>query len=59
MKAEHIPEDLLDDYARNRTSAADRRCIEEHLLICERCRGMPAAIDDLIAVLRQAVAFLN
>jgi anti-sigma factor RsiW len=58
MEPDHIPEDLLDEYAVGRVSGTVRRRIEEHLLVCPICLQALAIIADLMAALRE-VQLLN
>lgn len=59
MSAQHIPEDLLDEYALKKLVPSMARVIEEHLLICPECCNRLTQIDALIAVLRHALALQN
>ena len=59
MKTSHLREDLLDEYALGRVSLAGRRRMEEHLLLCEACRGRLHIVYELIAALRHMEALNN
>lgn len=51
----HLSEDLLDEYVRGTLSAGDAiEFVEEHLLLCERCREAVSQTDDLVNALRHA-----
>ncbi len=49
----HLSEELLDDYVRRTLpTEAQIEFVEEHLLLCERCRQRVGDIDDLVNALR-------
>ena len=51
----HPPEELLDEYVRRTLPSEDAIAfVEEHLLMCERCRDAVREIDDLVNALRYA-----
>jgi predicted anti-sigma-YlaC factor YlaD len=51
----HPSEELLDEYVRQALSSEDAIVfVEEHLLLCERCREAVSETDDLVNVLRYA-----
>jgi len=53
----HLSEELLDEYVRRTLPSEDAIAfVEEHLLVCERCRQIVRETDDLVTVLRNAFA---
>jgi len=53
----HLSEELLDDYVRRTIPSEDAIAfVEEHLLVCERCRQVVSETDDLVSALRNAFA---
>jgi anti-sigma factor RsiW len=49
----HLSEELLDDYVRRTLSSEDAiQFVEEHLMLCERCREVVSETDDLVDALR-------
>ena len=47
------PEELLDEYVRRTLPSEDAIAfVEEHLLMCERCRDAVRETDDLVNALR-------
>ena len=51
----HPSEELLDEYVRRTLPSEDAIAfVEEHLLMCERCRDAVREIDDLVNALRYA-----
>ena len=49
----HLSEELLDDYVRRTLSSEDAiQFVEEHLMLCERCREVVSETDDLVNALR-------
>jgi len=50
----HIAEDVLEAYVLARLSEAEVVPVEEHLLICQRCRDRVAWLDDLVGSIRAA-----
>jgi predicted anti-sigma-YlaC factor YlaD len=43
----------LDDYVRRTLSSEDAiQFVEEHLMLCERCREVVSETDDLVNALR-------
>ena len=51
----HPSEELLDEYVRRALSSEDAIAfVEEHLLMCERCREAVRETDDLVNALRYA-----
>jgi hypothetical protein len=59
VNADHIPEDLLDEYVRRKLPALADRSIEEHLLICPDCCDRLDLIDAIVAALRYTWAMQN
>ena len=53
----HLSEELLDDYVRRMLSSEDEiQFVEEHLMLCERCREVVSETDDLVNTLRYTFA---
>jgi len=51
----HPPEELLDEYVRRTLPREDAIAfVEEHVLMCERCRDAVRETDDLVNALRYA-----
>ena len=51
----HPSEELLDEYVRRTLPSEDAIAfVEEHLLMCERCRDAVRETDDLVNALRYA-----
>ncbi len=50
----HIAEDVLEAFAMARLSGAEIVPVEEHLLICQRCRERVAWLDDFVGSIRSA-----
>jgi hypothetical protein len=48
-------DEALERYSLGLCSAADEAALEEHLLVCGRCRARLRAAEDFIAVLRTAI----
>jgi anti-sigma factor RsiW len=48
----HVTEQLLEEYVFSRLESSEANCVEEHLLICERCQATLAGIDEFIGALR-------
>jgi anti-sigma factor ChrR (cupin superfamily) len=49
----HPSEELLDEYVRRTLSSQDAIAfVEEHLLLCERCREVVSETDNLVNALR-------
>jgi anti-sigma factor ChrR (cupin superfamily) len=55
----HIDEETTEKYAMGKLSARAAALIEEHLLICGRCRQSLAASDAYIAAMGLAAAKLR
>jgi predicted anti-sigma-YlaC factor YlaD len=53
----HLSAELLDEYVRRTLPSEDAIAfVEEHLLVCERCREVVSATDDLVSALCNAFA---
>ena len=51
----HSSEELLDEYSRRPLPSQDAIAfVEEHLLLCARCREVVSETDDLVNSLRYA-----
>ena len=49
----HLSEELLDEYVRRTLPSEDAIAfVEEHLLVCEKCRAVINETDDLVNALR-------
>lgn len=46
MISEHIPDELLAEYSRGTLEGASLDRVEEHLLICEKCRDRLTEFDN-------------
>ena len=55
----HLGDETAERYAVGHLSANAAAPVEEHLLICERCRQKLAAADAYSAVMRKAAAKLR
>lgn len=55
----HLAEATVERYSMGGLSAGATARIEEHLLICERCRQSVAAADAYRAAMRRAAAKLQ
>lgn len=54
---DHIPEELLEEYATGTLPESDKAEIEEHLIACEFCQDRLQIEDEnFIATLREVVA---
>ena len=53
---EHIPRDELERYVLDRLPQANAVRLEEHLLICERCREQLETITVLVRAVREELA---
>jgi hypothetical protein len=51
----HISDDLLEGYSMGRLTEPEMAPLEEHLLICEACRGRLLLTDLDIAAIREAL----
>ena len=58
MEANHIADDLLDEYALGRVGATERPRIEEHMLLCPTCLKRLSLIYGLMAALSE-VRFMS
>ena len=52
----HVDGDTAEKYTMGRLSATRVKQVEEHLLICGRCRRVVSATDVYTAAMRQAAA---
>jgi hypothetical protein len=53
---EHPDENVLEEYAFGRLNDAEAAVLEEHILVCERCRSALAETDDYIRLMKFAAA---
>jgi anti-sigma factor RsiW len=54
---DHIPEELLEEYATGNLSESDKAEVEEHLIACEFCQNRLGIEDEnFVATLREKVA---
>jgi predicted anti-sigma-YlaC factor YlaD len=51
----HITHDALEQYAFKQLSETEIDLIEEHLLVCEYCRGTLDFVEEEIRLLREAL----
>jgi predicted anti-sigma-YlaC factor YlaD len=49
----HFREDQLEAFALGRLQGEELAEVEEHLLLCEQCRGCVEALDELITLRRE------
>jgi predicted anti-sigma-YlaC factor YlaD len=47
----HLSEELLDEYVR-RPLSTEAHIVEEHLLLCERCRDNVSELEEFVRALR-------
>jgi anti-sigma factor RsiW len=52
----HIAEGVLERFVMTRLSEAEVVPVEEHLLICPRCRERVAWLDDFVGSIRSAAS---
>jgi anti-sigma factor RsiW len=52
---EHVSDDLLERYALDRTSESETAYVEEHLLLCDRCRERFASEEQYTTAIRGAL----
>jgi hypothetical protein len=52
---EHPSDDLLERYSTGRLTEAEMALLEEHLLICEKCRNTVVQMDLNQAAIREAL----
>ena len=55
MAIPHITDDDLEPYALGRLAEAQAAPVEEHLLVCEECRGRLAGWDGYPRAMRAAL----
>jgi hypothetical protein len=51
----HVPDEALEQYALGRMSEPEEAPVEEHLLVCQRCRDEVELIDRIRSALWGAV----
>jgi hypothetical protein len=51
----HVTDEALEQYAFNQMPESDVELIEEHLLVCEYCRGTLDQVEDEIRLWREAL----
>jgi anti-sigma factor RsiW len=51
----HFDEEPLEQYALGKSTGADLAAVEEHLLVCQRCRDRLAELERFISAFRGAV----
>ncbi len=51
----HPSLDLLELYFLNRVNQTEEQEVEEHLLVCDRCRSMATALEDEIDLIRSTL----
>jgi len=54
MPQNHIAEDVLERYVMAKLSEAEVIPVEEHLLVCERCRQRAEGLDEFVDAIRSA-----
>lgn len=55
MLQKHFDEEMLERYALGQLEGSDLAAVEEHLLVCQRCRDRVVELDQFIAAFRGAV----
>ena len=55
----HFDEEAFERYSMGTLSGEEAEQIEEHLLICEACRGRVAESDKYVAAMRRAAKKLR
>jgi anti-sigma factor RsiW len=55
----HFDEEAFERYSMGTLSGEEAEQIEEHLLICEACRGRVAESDAYVAAMRRAAKKLR
>jgi hypothetical protein len=55
INVEHPSDDLLERYSMRRLTEAEMALLEEHLLICEKCRNTVVQMDLNQAAIREAL----
>jgi anti-sigma factor RsiW len=50
----HASENALEEYALGRLPEPELASLEEHLLLCDKCRERLRTVDELIEMLRVA-----
>ena len=55
----HIDEATIEKYSMEALSAKARARVEEHLLLCERCRQSVTSSDAYVAAMRRAAGKLR
>jgi hypothetical protein len=52
----HLDDEIIEEYARNPERTANRLNVEEHLFVCDTCRGACTEMEMFIDALRLASA---
>lgn len=52
--ADHVEDDLLEAYSLEKLRGADLAYVEEHLFICQDCRGRLETCDTFVQSMRAA-----
>ena len=55
LSADHLTEDVLEDYAMGKFSGPDCVSLEEHLLVCSSCQTGLEAAEEYIRSVRAAI----
>jgi predicted anti-sigma-YlaC factor YlaD len=55
----HLSDEQIEDFTRLKLTPSDLASVEEHLLICEWCRGSVLVVEEYAAMMRQALADLQ
>ena len=53
MQMPHLPEEVIERYAMGKLSDREVAPVEEHLLVCQRCRDDVELIVLIVAGLRE------
>lgn len=55
IRLTHIGIERLEEYSMGRLAPADADRIEEHLLVCNRCRNELVEVEETICLIREAL----
>lgn len=53
----HLSLDVLELYLVNRVDQTEEQEVEEHLLVCDRCRLMAIALEQEIELIKSTLGF--
>jgi len=55
MNQRHLTDEEVEDFARSALAESRMAGVEDHLLLCEKCRSSVDELDKFVAFLRGAV----